>query len=85
MDMQSPFHKESEADKPPQYESSAEETTGERPVRLDDLPSLARGALSARRMKQFKKFISAKQIEMREQVRNLAHMDCKKPRRYSKA
>lgn len=95
-DMQLPFQAEFEANEPPEYESSAEETTGEppeyessaeettgeRPVRLDELPSLTRGALSARRMKQFKKFISARQIELREQVRHLAHMDCEKPQRY---
>lgn len=99
MDMQSPFQKESEANEPPEYESSAEETTGEppeyessaeettgeRPVRLDELPSLTRGALAARRMKQFKKFISARQIEVRKQVQHLAHMDCEKPRRYPNA
>lgn len=82
------------SEKPPEYESAGEETTGE-PTEfassaeettsdLDDLPSLARGALSARRMKEFRKFISVRQIEPHEQVRNVAHIDCKTPRRYLK-
>ena len=78
IDMQLQLPDVSKANEPPEYEALAEESTGEPPVRSDDLPSPAREELYDKRMKEFKELISARQTELRQQVWNLANMKCER-------
>lgn len=76
--MQSRMQDRMSSNLPPEYEALVEESTGEPPLNIDNLTSLAREQLYDKRMKEFKEFISARQAELYEQVWNVAHMDRKR-------
>ncbi|KAA6413686.1 MAG: hypothetical protein FRX48_02047 [Lasallia pustulata] len=81
-DMQSRMQDRMSSNLPPEYEALVEESTGEPPLNIDNLTSLAREQLYDKRMKEFKEFISARQAELYEQVWNVAHMDLLDPTTY---